>query len=199
LAPPRWEVPALSGANLSNPSVVGVAEDAVVAFGIAAALRGVADPAVELQTNLEAIVGDNYPGKLVVDKWHGVGVPLAPLDEAITDAIILMRTGEHLAPRQLWEVGLRLFERARQGNFRKSLIPLLANWLVEEWRRIVVNETFRLTRPMQTVPAIEASLAEAKKTEAFIASLLLVTAEAVGSPLAAEYERLLRRISTGDR
>jgi hypothetical protein len=48
LAPPRGEVPPLSGTDLSKPVVVGVAEDALVAFGIAAALNGVADPAVEL-------------------------------------------------------------------------------------------------------------------------------------------------------
>jgi hypothetical protein len=49
------------------------------------------------------------------------------------------------------------------------------------------------------VPAIEASLAENKKSEAFIASLLLTSAEAVGSPLAADYEKLLKEISVGNR
>jgi hypothetical protein len=48
---------------------------------------------------------------------------------------------------------------------------------------------------MQTVPAIEASLAGDRKDEAFVASLLLTSAEAVGSPLASAYERLLREIS----
>jgi hypothetical protein len=71
--------------------------------------------------------------------------------------------------------------------------------MAEEWKRIVANETFRLTRPMQTVPAIEASLAEGGKSEVFIASLLLTGAEAVGSPLAAQYEKLLKEISVGER
>jgi hypothetical protein len=44
---------------------------------------------------------------------------------------------------------------------------------------------------MQTVFVIEASLADSMKNEAFIASLPLVTAEAVGSPLGTEYEELL--------
>jgi hypothetical protein len=163
LAPPRGEVPPLSGTDLSKPVVVGVAEDAVLAFGVAAALRGVADPAVELQKNFTEVVGENYPGKPIVDKWCGVDVPLAPLDKTVTEAIALMRSGTHLEPRKLWEVGLRLFEKARQSNFRKTLVPLLVNWLTEEWKRIVANETFRLTRPLQTVPAIEASLAGSKQ------------------------------------
>jgi hypothetical protein len=199
LAPPRGEVPPLSGTDLSKPVVVGVAEDAVLAFGVAAALRGVADPAVELQKNFTEVVGENYPGKPIVDKWCGVDVPLAPLDKTVTEAIALMRSGTHLEPRKLWEVGLRLFEKARQSNFRKTLVPLLVNWLTEEWKRIVANETFRLTRPLQTVPAIEASLAGSKQGEVLIASLLLTGAEAVGCPLANAYEKLLKEISVDDR
>jgi hypothetical protein len=199
LAPPRGEVPPLSGMDLSKPMVVGVAEDAVVAFGMAAALRGEADPAVELQKTFAEVIGENYPGKPILEKWCGVDVPLAPLDKTVTEAITLMRSGTHLEPRKLWEVGLRLFEKAGQSNFRKTLVPLLANWLAEQWKGIIANETFRLTRPMQTVPAIEASLAGSKKGEALIASLLLSGAEAVGSPLAAAYEKLLNEISVGDR
>jgi hypothetical protein len=43
------------------------------------------------------------------------------------------------------------------------------------------------------------SLAGSKKGEALIASLMLTGAEAVGSPLAAAYEKLLKEISVGDR
>lgn len=198
LAPPRGEIPPLSSADLSKP-VIGLSEDAVVAFGMVAALHGAADPAVELQKKLAEIMGENYPGKSIVDKWHGVDAPLAPLDKTVTEAITLMRAEAHLEPRNLWEVGLRLFEKARQSSFRTTLVPLLADWLTEQWKRIIANETFRLARPMQTVPAIEASLASGQKSEALIASLLLTSAEAVGSPLAAEYEKQLKEISVGDR
>jgi hypothetical protein len=52
---------------------------------------------------------------------------------------------------------------------------------------------------MQTVPAIEASIEENRKDEAFIASLLLTTADAVGSPLGAAYEARLKEVASGDR
>lgn len=110
-----------------------------------------------------------------------------------------MRSGAHLTPREVWGAGLRLFEKIRQSNFRSALVPLLANWLRGEWKRIIANETFRLSCPMQTVPAIEASLVGHRKNEASIALLLLTSAEAVGSPLAPEYEKLLREISIADR
>ena len=165
LAPPRGEVPPLSSTVLSTPMVVSLAEDAVVAFATAAALRGLGDPAAELQENLAEVIGESYPGKPIVDKLCGVDVPLPPLDKTVTETIALIRSGEHLEPRKLWEVGLRLFEKARQSNFRKTLVPLLANWLMEQWKGIIASETFRLTRPMQTVPAIEASLAGSKKAK----------------------------------
>jgi hypothetical protein len=90
-----WPAWPLSGTDLSKPVVVGVAEDALVAFGIAAALNGVADPAVELQKNFAEVIGENYPGKPIVHKWCGIDAPLAPLDKTVTEAITLMRSNEH--------------------------------------------------------------------------------------------------------
>jgi hypothetical protein len=171
----------------------------LVFFGMAAALRGAPDPAMELQKNLSEIIGEKYPGKAIVDHWHGANVPVAPLNKMVSEAIALMRSEVHPQPRRVWEIGLRLFEKLRQSNFRNELAPLLADWLREHWKRIVANETFRLSRPMQTVPAIETSLVENKKSEAFTASLLLTSAEAVGSHLSAGYEQLLKEISFGDR
>jgi hypothetical protein len=163
-------------------------------------LRGTPSLIIELQKSLTEVVGEDYPGRAIVDKWRGVDdVPLTALDKVVSEAIAALYSDRYLAPRQLWEVGLRFFEKMRQSNFRKLLAPLLASWLGEQWRRIIANETFQLSRPMQTVPAIEISLAEGKKNEAFIASLLLVTAEAVGSPLGTEYETSLTEVVGGDR
>jgi hypothetical protein len=199
LEPARGEVPSLSGTELDNPMVQGLAADALLAFGMASALRATPDPAIEIQKGLTDVIGQDYPGKAIVDKWRGADVPLAGLDDAVSAAITILRSDEYLTPRRLWEVGLRFFEKIRQSNFRQLLAPLLATWLREKWKAIVANETFRLSRPLQTVPAIEISLTTSENNEAFIASLLLVTAEAVGSPLAAEYEKLLIEVAKGDR
>jgi hypothetical protein len=88
------EVAPLSGTDLSKPVVVGIAEDALVAFGIAAILHGVADPAVELQKTFAEVIGEYYPGKPIVHKWCGVDAPLAPLDKTVTEAITWMRSIE---------------------------------------------------------------------------------------------------------
>jgi hypothetical protein len=199
LAPARGEIQPLSPGDLAQPVIEAVATDAIIAFGMAAALRGTSDPTIELQKNLTETIGEDYPGKVIVDKWRGIHVLLAQSDEVTSEAIALIRAGVHLEPRRSWEVGLRLSEYARRSQFRKALAPLVANWLGEQWKKIIANETFRLSRPLQTVPLIEASLAESKKSEAFVASVLLASAEAVGSPLGAAYEKLLKEISVGER
>jgi hypothetical protein len=66
---------------------------------MAAVLRGVPDPAVELQKSFAEVIGENYPGKRIVDEWCGVDVPLEPLDKTVTEAIRSMRSGTHLEPQ----------------------------------------------------------------------------------------------------
>jgi hypothetical protein len=199
MSPPRGDIPALSSAQLADDNIVGVAADAVIAFGLAAVFRGVADPTVNLLASLTRTFGNQFPGKAVVEKWRGVEAPLQPLDKTVTELVTLMRSGAHLEPRKVWEIGLRIFEKIRQSNFRKVLLPLLDNWLRGQWRRIIDQECFRMSRPIVTVPAIEASLAQEVNNEAFIASLLLSTAEGVGAPLAGAYDKLLKEISRGDK
>jgi hypothetical protein len=198
LEPLRGELPSLSGTEPADPIVEGLAVDALIAFRMASALRGTPDSMIELQRSLTEFIGETHPGKAVMDKWRGENVLLAPIDRMASEAISVMHSDEHLTPRRSWEVGLRLFEKIQQSNFRKLLAPLLASSLREQWTRIIANETFRLSRPMQTVPAVQATLAETKKSEASIASLLLATTEAVGLTFDAEYEKRLQEVASGD-
>ena len=200
-SPPRGEIPSLSDTELAQPTAVALATDALAAIGMASLFRGTRDPAQDLQRNLAQVAGNPFPGKVLVERWRGTGanVPPTSLDEIVIEGIAQLRSGEFLTPRQVWEIGLRYFAKVRQSQFGSALAPLLRDWLREQWKDIIANGSFRLSRPMQTVPAIEESLALDSKDEAFIASLLLTTAEAVGSPLAAAYETQLREIVNGDR
>lgn len=199
VSPPRGEIPRLSDTELAEPTAVAIATDALAALGMASLFRGNPDPAQDLQRNLTRTVGDLFPGKTLVERWREAGAPPTGLDEIVIEGIAQLRSGEFLTPRQVWEIGLRFFEKIRQSGFRNALAPLLRNWLQKQWEDIISNGSFRLSRPMQTVPAIEASFAQNFKDEAFIASLLLTTAEAVGSPLAAAYEAHLKEIARSGR
>jgi hypothetical protein len=199
LNPPRGEIPILSDEELAGPVPANLAADALVAFGLASLFQGAPDPSLDLQRKIARHVGENFPGKVILERWRrAVGEP-TDLDETVVEGIVQLRSGEYLTPLQSWEIGLRFFEKARQSNFRSALVPLLQRWIREQWKETVENGSFRLSRPLQTVPAIEESLARDCKDEAFISSLLLAGAEAVGSTLAPPYEAQLREIANGTR
>jgi hypothetical protein len=113
MSPPRGEVPALSTAQLAEPNVEAAAVDAVIAFELAAALKGVENPLVDLQAKFAATFGNEFPGKAVIDKRRGIDSPLGPLDKTVAELITLMRSGTHVEPRKVWEIGLRGFEKIR--------------------------------------------------------------------------------------
>lgn len=192
-------MPNLSPEILFQPAIEQIAADAIIAFGLMAELRETANSSIELRIRLGEAFGESYPGKNVVEMLCGNNASLSPLDDAVVAALIQLRSDAYLLPLNTWEIGLRLFEKCRQSNFRRILVPALARWMRENWQRIVTNETFRLSRPMQTVPAIEALLGDSRQNEAFVASLLLSSSEAVESPLAVPYEQLLREIVGGHR
>jgi hypothetical protein len=195
----RGEIPPLSADELAQPETVLLAIDAVTAFCMCNLFRGTPDRTRDLLRGLMFAAGQRFPGEDFLEKWFNGAKDLAELNETVMEGIAQLRSGEYLTPRQLWEIGLRFNEKIGQSSFRNAAAPLLRNWLREQWKDIVANGAFRLERPMQTVPAIEESLSRDCKDEAFIASLLLSAAEAVGSPLAAAYEVRLRGIAKGDR
>jgi hypothetical protein len=189
----REEVPSLSQAQRSEDYLQATAVDAIVAFVAISALVG-KDVASVLRSRLTDELGSAFPGSFIYDVLEAAQSPERNLDQAAAVMIRALRAGEHLVPLQVWEVGLRLFEKARQSNFTKIMVPILAAWLRAQWSRIISHESFRLPHPLVTVPKVETTLKNKKDDERFIAALCLTGAEAVGAPLAADFRRLLQGI-----
>jgi hypothetical protein len=140
MAPARGDIPSLSAAQLAEPHSEALAADAVLAFALVALLHGRADPTSVLAASAASKLGSQFPAKAAIERLQGAARPLGPLDEAVADAVALIRSGTHVEPRALWEIGLRFFVKARQSNFRALLLPLLGNWLRTQWQRIIVSE-----------------------------------------------------------
>jgi hypothetical protein len=195
MTPQRGEIPSLPSGRFTEATITGVAEDAMLGFVMSALFREAADPTAALGASLSRSLGEQFPGKTVVDALQGNDASLGQLEQAVVRAIKAFRSDAHIEPRLAWEMGLRFFEKSRRSNFRGPLLSMLAAWLRRQWQQIIAEETFRLSRPMQTVPGIKAILAKAQDDEPFVAELLLSTSEAVGSPLGASYENLLKKIA----
>jgi hypothetical protein len=196
-SPPRGEVPALAPAALTETAVEALAIDAILSFGLSAVFTNRSEVLAALEQSLQGAFEGRYPGRAVFEHWRGAEVPLGALDTMIANGIALLRKGGHVEPNILWGIGLRAFEKIGQSGFRIQLVPVIATWLRAQWKRIVAEESFRLNRPLQTVPEIEGALTKSTDDEPFVASLLLATADAVGAPLGVAYRDRLKAIARG--
>jgi hypothetical protein len=187
--PPRNEIPEC---DPTDAAVEKAASDAILAFGMGAVYAGLKGKMNELQSALRNAFGQTYPASALFSAEE----PTSPnFDQMIEAMLRRLDDPRHVEPLNFWMIGLRFFERNNQSNFGRDLEPLLAGWFRAGWARIVHDETFRLTRPLGTVPPINAVLANSDNDRAFIAALLLATSEAVGAPLAEAYAESLRAIA----
>jgi hypothetical protein len=196
LTPNRGEIPRLKTDDFARGEIEASAFEANLAFCVVSALRGRADAITGLEKEL-AEAGNNIPGERLFRYFHGEREALGELDRIYADAVAVIRTGEHLEPRQVWAIGLRLFERARQSRSIGSVIPALAEWLRSKWTRVLGEERFRLSQPIVTVPEIEHALARKENDGRFIAALLLAAAPSVRALLGTPFRDLLGTIARG--
>jgi hypothetical protein len=149
----------------------------------------------ELETALNAKFGEEFPGRGAFAYSYAASSSLGILDQTAAKIIKGLARGGHVVPYDFWGIGLRFFEWINQSDFRQLLTLSLAEWQRAGWKRIISEESFRLSRPLQTVPAIETALSEPENDQRFLAQLILATADAVGSPLGADYSDILRAMA----
>ena len=196
LDPTRGDIPSLAEIGAEISLIERMAADAVLAFSACAGLLGKPDALCLLERALIAKLGADFLGSNVFAYWRdGGATTLAELDQTVARSIALLRRGDHIEPRDIWGIGLRLYEKSGQSNFKRVLVPRIAAWFRGEWTRIVAQESFRLWRPTQTVPAIEAALSNSDNDESFVARLLLETSEAVSVNLATPYRSHLASLA----
>jgi hypothetical protein len=195
LDPPRGEVPSLQPSQLTDEFVQASAGDAILAFLIVSILRGGMDAPSLLESQLTAQLGSGFSGSAIFDRWKGKQAVLSPVDQVTIKALLLLKEGDHLEPIRIWEIGLRLFEKAKYSNFKMPLTPALAEWMRIQWSRIISEERFRLPHPMMTVPDVETALSNKNNDTRFVAALCLSAADAVEAPLAQDYRQELERLT----
>ena len=197
LALERGQVPTLDKHGPFDSVAEQVARGAILAYGIYSALADQPQPEAmtKLETALESQFSGSFPGQAVFDHWNEKTTSLAELDQTVVSIIKALLQNEHVEPHVFWVAGLRLFEWINQSNFKPFLTLRLAVWQRAGWKRILAAETFRLSSPRRTVPPIKEVLAIAADDQSFVAKLLLITSEAVGSPLSPAYREHLEAVA----
>jgi len=188
-------IPQFTSADLGQPQLRGVADDAVFAFCIVAALRADAAAVDRLDVLLPERFGADFPGRAALDccrKGSGTG---EALDDAVGAFIKDMLHEKAFDPRDVWNAGLRLLEKSRKSNFVQELMGVLAKWHRDRWGQIITQQLFNLTRPRATVPPIEDALRDGRDDQSFIAALLIAATSAVDLELDETYGAHLRNLA----
>jgi hypothetical protein len=195
MALPRADIPTLADADLQEDAIIYEADDAIMAFCIVAGLNRDRKAVVELHGRLSAKLGTSYPGSSAIAHCMQVIDPVVTLDDAVGQHLKALLDGKALDPKDIWNTGLRILQRARSSNFVKELIPVLAEWLRASWSGAIRQQRFNLTRPRTSVPEIESALEDLENDQAFVAALLLASSDATGMEIEAEYRAQLAALA----
>lgn len=195
LGPERQAIPSLDLFEPFTQNIREVARGPLLSFAIVSITKEREEAIEELYETLKREVSSSFPGQSVFDQFQGRDALEGELDRIVADLIAKYLQDEELSPNEFWMAGLRFFEWANQSLFKDLLLPHLAAWQRKGWRQITHEERFRLSTPSLTVPRIEDVLNVSDDDERFLASLILATADAVGSPLGREYREMLDRMA----
>ncbi len=191
-SPPRGDIPA---ADLSTEMSEQIAVDALLAFGMRAVYAGNHGAMSALRAELTKQLGAGHVGKTLFDPSSNT--PSYGLTRVVKDMLDKLDAGVRPEPRDFWLIGLRFFEQHERSSLGQLLIPSLAEWFRDGWRRILRNQAFLLFQPMQTGAPIRAALDNADSGKAAMAAILLATVDAVRVPLSGEYASVLRATADG--
>ena len=195
LAPERGQIPVLDKNGLFDTVAGKAARDAIISYGIHSATENQPEAMRKLESCLEDRFKGPFPGKPVFDYWNDKPSLVEKLDQTVVTIVKTLVGSEHIIPYDFWMAGLRFFEWTNQSRFKGLLMTRVAAWQRSGWKRIITVESFRLTRPQQTVPPIKEVLAINEDDRRFVAKLLLAASEAVESRLAPAYRRSLESMT----
>ena len=191
LNPHRAEIPVADDVALSQSLGDQVARDAILAFGIGSAIDGQGKAMMVLVDTLDGHFPNGCPGRTVLDEWNGEQTTLSEFDKATIAITKALLRSEHIVPDLYWTSGVCFSVWTSDSRFKELLTSRIAAWQRREWQRIVANESFRLSRPQQTVPPIRDVLMASINSRRFVAKLLLVVSDAVDTSRAPGFREML--------
>jgi hypothetical protein len=194
--PPRHIIPTLSRGFAFAPPLYALANDATYAFAIAAACRQAPEAISDLHSHLKATFDSLSAVASLARSLTTLELPPASsFDDALMDALRRFTDDSVQAPRAHFLAGVRFFQYAVQSQFKGQLVPTIAAWQRGAWKKIVDTERFLLTRPQQTVPAINDVLSTVGQDQRMLARLLIAASGAVGIAMPEDMQKEFARLA----
>ncbi len=197
--PTNGMTPELSIDEIKSGGVQNVANDALFAFCMTAALTSDIAAVDRVETGLVESLGDDFPGSLALGYFRTDTENPILLEDFVGQAgrkwLKADRPPPPLRAKEDWNTGLRFFEKARKSNFIHEIMYALAKWMRARWTVIAETEAAFLHHIEDNLPILRDALTDTRNDQPFIANLLLKAAPAVDMELTEEYEGFLRSLA----
>lgn len=173
------DIPPFEPADLRDVSVRKEADDAVMAYCIAAGLARDAAAFKDVDRLLTQTFGIIYPGSSALYHCNQIIDPIVTLDDAVGQILKALFDGAVFSPQDLWNAGLRLLQRLRSSSFEAVLAPLVAGFLRREWKRLSDADALDAISVTKIAACLDDSPSDRSADQPFIAALLLAAAPSI--------------------
>lgn len=191
--------PTLTPQQLKGGVAAKFGGDAIFAFCMTAALKGDKAAVEKVEAALTESLGPDFPGGVAFWSFRSANDSPMSLEDHVGAAAFKMLAGDIPPPpmraRENWNAGLRFFEKARQSNFAQEIIYPLAVWTRAKWSETLEKGVAFLAHIEDSVPTLQEALADPRNDQAFVANILLKTANAIETDLTDEMSGFLRSLA----
>jgi tetratricopeptide (TPR) repeat protein len=177
---------------LSEPPAVEVVEEALLVFGVRAALDGREDCIAALTKLVEAQYGA-HPALSFLNVLNGAKAQDTTA-EAAAAAIFRVVQRQTLTPNDLFLVSVRLIEVAARSLIGGAIRHGVTRWCQAAWSKAVKEQRFLLILPNITASDIAAAIEQPGEGLVIAANIVLVAEAAVDHSLSPEFREFMKRI-----
>jgi hypothetical protein len=171
-----------------------VIEDALLSFGLAAALAGNHAVIASLHDRWAETMPEGFPGGRILKIMAKDEMPGDRLEDQIAAQVRKVAQNTGLDPDDIFVAGLRFTEAVKRSNFKRHLEPTLCTWTKQRWQYALDEQRFLLRNPLQTSTAIEHAVASDKADLNSTGRILLAAEPAVRSQLGQSFRDYLQAL-----
>ncbi|CCD98879.1 hypothetical protein BRAS3809_2270008 [Bradyrhizobium sp. STM 3809] len=176
--PVYGEIPSATSRQLKSERAILAADDALLSFGIMAALRNRTD-ALDALSAEEKNLMPGYSGSKI---FEIVAAGVSDEEELpFYVAVQVYYVAQHvdLTPDELFVASVRFAQWAKKSSLQKVLTPVIEGWARLRWSHVIEEQRFNLRSPASSVPPIRAVLESSETGLKFLGKLIVAAEPAV--------------------
>jgi len=191
--PVYGEIPPATPEQLLTERAVFSTEDALLSFGIMAALQRRLDAlAILCAGGSEMLTG--YPSRSILEIMAGGQSREEKLPSYVAFEIYRLIHQTTLTPDELFVACVRFVQWAKKSNLQRVLIPSVEAWARAAWERAIEEQRFYLRNPASSVPPIREVLSSADAGLNFMGKLIVSAQPAVHHKLEPSLHDFMRSL-----